>query len=144
MNPHLFLPSGFSFVYLAQDGSGNLYALKKVRCTLGTEEAKVAEREVEVYRLFEHDNIIRMLVSFKKCDVTDYSRIVLRIRIQLRYKSLMAVLPFTFSCPITRYTFKKGRRGKLGSCTRLFLCPCVARQSARRHQSKQPAQDPIY
>ncbi|KAI9316534.1 kinase-like domain-containing protein [Dichotomocladium elegans] len=52
---------GFSFVYLAEDGSGNLYALKKVRCTLDTEEAKVAQREVEVYRLFEHKNIIRML-----------------------------------------------------------------------------------
>ncbi|KAI7877899.1 kinase-like protein [Lichtheimia hyalospora FSU 10163] len=52
---------GFSFVYLAEDGSGNVYALKKIRCTLGTEEAKLAQREVDVYRLFEHDNIIRML-----------------------------------------------------------------------------------
>ncbi|ORZ09796.1 other/NAK protein kinase [Absidia repens] len=52
---------GFSFVYLAQDGSGNLYALKKIRCTLGTEEADVAQREVDIYRLFEHPNIIRML-----------------------------------------------------------------------------------
>ncbi|KAI8096776.1 kinase-like domain-containing protein [Halteromyces radiatus] len=52
---------GFSFVYLAQDGSGNLYALKKIRCTLGTEEAEQAQREVDIYRLFEHPNIIRML-----------------------------------------------------------------------------------
>ncbi|KAI8139518.1 other/NAK protein kinase [Fennellomyces sp. T-0311] len=52
---------GFSFVYLVEDGSGNQYAMKKIRCTLGTEDAKVAQREVEVYRLFEHDNIIRML-----------------------------------------------------------------------------------
>ncbi|KAI8374433.1 kinase-like domain-containing protein [Radiomyces spectabilis] len=54
---------GFSFVYLAQDGSGNLYALKKIRCTLGTEEADLAQREVDMYRLFEHKNIIRMLDS---------------------------------------------------------------------------------
>ncbi|KAI9496663.1 other/NAK protein kinase [Zychaea mexicana] len=52
---------GFSFVYLVEDGSGNQYAMKKIRCTLGTEDAKVAQREVEVYRLFEHDHIIRML-----------------------------------------------------------------------------------
>ncbi|CAO3609554.1 unnamed protein product [Cunninghamella blakesleeana] len=52
---------GFSFVYLAQDGSGNLYALKKIRCTLGTEEAEQAQREVDIYRLFEHPNIIKML-----------------------------------------------------------------------------------
>ncbi|KAI7859366.1 other/NAK protein kinase [Circinella umbellata] len=52
---------GFSFVYLVEDGSGNLYAMKKIRCTLGTEEAKVAQREVEVYRLFDHEYIIRML-----------------------------------------------------------------------------------
>lgn len=51
-------------MYLAEDGSGNVYALKKIRCTLGTEEAKLAQREVDVYRLFEHDNIIRMLVIY--------------------------------------------------------------------------------
>lgn len=55
---------GFSFVYLAQDGSGNLYALKKIRCTLGTEEADLAQREVDIYRLFSHKNIIKLLVSF--------------------------------------------------------------------------------
>lgn len=65
--PFTMLPyhSGFSFVYLAEDGSGNVYALKKIRCTLGTEEAKLAQREVDVYRLFEHDNIIRMLVIYQ-------------------------------------------------------------------------------
>lgn len=55
--------SGFSFVYLAQDGSGNLYALKKIRCTLGTEEAEAAQKEVEIYQLFSHKNIIKLLVS---------------------------------------------------------------------------------
>ena len=39
--------------------------MKKIRCTLGTEEAKVAQREVEVYRLFDHEYIIRMLVRNK-------------------------------------------------------------------------------
>ncbi|KAF7725790.1 hypothetical protein EC973_009407 [Apophysomyces ossiformis] len=52
---------GFSFVYLAQDGSGNLYALKKIRCSLDSEEATLAQREIDVYRMFEHKNIIRML-----------------------------------------------------------------------------------
>ncbi|KAI9343803.1 other/NAK protein kinase [Pilaira anomala] len=54
---------GFSFVYLAQDGSGNLYALKKIRCTLGTEEAEAAQKEVEIYQLFSHKNIIKLLDS---------------------------------------------------------------------------------
>ncbi|CAO3652199.1 unnamed protein product [Mucor hiemalis] len=54
---------GFSFVYLAQDGSGNLYALKKIRCTLGTEEADLAQREVDIYQLFSHKNIIKMVDS---------------------------------------------------------------------------------
>ncbi|KAI8080767.1 kinase-like domain-containing protein [Gilbertella persicaria] len=52
---------GFSFVYLAQDGSGNLYAMKKIRCTLGTEEAELAQKEVDIYQLFSHNNIIKML-----------------------------------------------------------------------------------
>ncbi|KAI8889444.1 kinase-like protein [Backusella circina FSU 941] len=54
---------GFSFVYLAQDGSGNLYAMKKIRCTLGTEEADLAQREVDIYQLFSHKNIIRLVDS---------------------------------------------------------------------------------
>ncbi|KAI8362748.1 other/NAK protein kinase [Blakeslea trispora] len=54
---------GFSFVYLAQDGSGNMYAMKKIRCTLGTEEAELAQKEVDIYQLFSHENIIKMLDS---------------------------------------------------------------------------------
>ncbi|KAL7313194.1 Serine/threonine-protein kinase env7 [Mucor circinelloides] len=54
---------GFSFVYLAQDGSGNQYAMKKIRCTLGTEEADLAQREVDIYQLFSHKNIIKMVDS---------------------------------------------------------------------------------
>lgn len=60
--------SGFSFVYLAQDGSGNLYALKKIRCTLGTEEADLAQREVDIYQLFSHKNIIKMVVRLTKME----------------------------------------------------------------------------
>ncbi|KAI8069565.1 kinase-like domain-containing protein [Gongronella butleri] len=60
---------GFAFVYLAQDGSGNLYALKKIRCTLGTEEADLAQREVNIYRLFEHPNIIRMIDTSTETEV---------------------------------------------------------------------------
>ncbi|KAI8995008.1 Pkinase-domain-containing protein [Pilobolus umbonatus] len=54
---------GFSFVYLAEDGSGNLYALKKIRCTLGNEEAELAEKEIDKYQLFSHKNIIQLLGS---------------------------------------------------------------------------------
>jgi serine/threonine kinase 16 len=59
--------SGFSFVYLAQDGSGNLYALKKIRCTLGTEEADLAQKEVDIYQLFSHENIIKLVVKPTFC-----------------------------------------------------------------------------
>lgn len=55
--------SGFSFVYLAQDSAGNLYALKKIRCTLGTEEAEIAQKEVDIYQLFSHNNIIKLVDS---------------------------------------------------------------------------------
>ncbi|KAI9483697.1 MAG: protein kinase [Benjaminiella poitrasii] len=54
---------GFSFVYLAQDGSGDLFALKKIRCTLGTEEAELAQKEVDIYQMFSHKNIIKMIDS---------------------------------------------------------------------------------
>ncbi|KAG5638475.1 hypothetical protein H0H81_012407 [Sphagnurus paluster] len=55
---------GFSFVYLAQDEhSGRQFALKKIRCPTGSEDVKVAMREVEAYRRFKHPNIIRILDS---------------------------------------------------------------------------------
>jgi serine/threonine kinase 16 len=37
--------------------------MKKIRCTLGTEEADLAQREVDIYQLFSHKNIIKMLDS---------------------------------------------------------------------------------
>ncbi|GAA5876027.1 hypothetical protein JCM8547_003534 [Rhodosporidiobolus lusitaniae] len=55
---------GFSFVYLAQDqASGRLFALKKIRCPLGSESVKAALKEVEAYKRFRHPNIIRCLDS---------------------------------------------------------------------------------
>ncbi|GAB5589045.1 Serine/threonine-protein kinase env7 [Umbelopsis nana] len=52
---------GFSFVYLAEDGSGRLFAMKKIRCTFGTETVDEALKEVEMYKKFPHRNIIKVL-----------------------------------------------------------------------------------
>ncbi|KAG2179073.1 hypothetical protein INT43_001923 [Umbelopsis isabellina] len=52
---------GFSFVYLAEDQSGRLFAMKKIRCTFGTETVEEALKEVEMYRKFPHKNIIKVL-----------------------------------------------------------------------------------
>ncbi|MBW0476959.1 hypothetical protein O181_016674 [Austropuccinia psidii MF-1] len=60
---------GFSYVYLTQDlSSGRLFALKKIRCPLGSDSVKEALKEVEAYRRFRHPNIIRCLDS---CVVQD-------------------------------------------------------------------------
>ncbi|GAA5876507.1 hypothetical protein JCM1840_005562 [Sporobolomyces johnsonii] len=60
---------GFSYVYLAQDqASGRLFALKKIRCPLGSDSVKAALKEVEAYKRFRHPNIIRCLDS---CVVQD-------------------------------------------------------------------------
>ncbi|ORZ03739.1 kinase-like domain-containing protein [Syncephalastrum racemosum] len=54
---------GYSFVYLVQDvPTGRLYALKKIRCPPGDQQAvSDAMREVDMYRMFQHDNIIKLL-----------------------------------------------------------------------------------
>ncbi|GAA6032893.1 hypothetical protein JCM8097_000035 [Rhodosporidiobolus ruineniae] len=55
---------GFSYVYLAEDqASGRLFALKKIRCPLGSDSVKAALKEVEAYKRFRHPNIIRCLDS---------------------------------------------------------------------------------
>lgn len=55
---------GFSFVYLAEDEtSGRLFALKKIRCPLGSESVREAMKEVEAYKRFRHPNCIRCLDS---------------------------------------------------------------------------------
>ncbi|GAA5825003.1 hypothetical protein JCM3770_001829 [Rhodotorula araucariae] len=60
---------GFSYVYLARDNaSGRLFALKKIRCPLGSDSVKAALNEVEAYKRFRHPNIIRCLDS---CVVQD-------------------------------------------------------------------------
>ncbi|GAA5946127.1 hypothetical protein JCM3765_000126 [Sporobolomyces pararoseus] len=60
---------GFSYVYLAQDQeSKRLFALKKIRCPLGSDSVKTALKEVEAYKRFRHENIIRCLDS---CVVQD-------------------------------------------------------------------------
>ncbi|PRQ75713.1 Protein kinase-like domain-containing protein [Rhodotorula toruloides] len=60
---------GFSYVYLARDNaSGRLFALKKIRCPLGSDSVKAALKEVEAYKRFRHPNIIRCLDS---CVVQD-------------------------------------------------------------------------
>ncbi|CAG8579726.1 13617_t:CDS:2 [Dentiscutata erythropus] len=60
---------GFSFVYLVQDAStSRLFALKQIRCPFGGASVKDAMKEVEMYRLFQHDNIIKVIDS---CVVPD-------------------------------------------------------------------------
>lgn len=55
---------GFSYVYLVQDtASRKLVALKKVRCAFGKESLDVAKREIENYKLFRSEYIIRLLDS---------------------------------------------------------------------------------
>lgn len=57
---------GFSFVYLAEDQSGRLFAMKKIRCTFGTETVDEALKEVEMYKKFPHRNIIKVLVRISE------------------------------------------------------------------------------
>ncbi|KAF9157850.1 hypothetical protein DFQ26_008248, partial [Actinomortierella ambigua] len=60
---------GFSFVYLVQDvATGRLYALKKIRCPFGSEGVQDAMKEAEMYRTFQHENLVRMVDT---CVVTD-------------------------------------------------------------------------
>lgn len=49
---------GFSYVYLVQDPSGSLYALKKIRCPFGQESVSIAIREAESYKRFHNANLI--------------------------------------------------------------------------------------
>jgi serine/threonine kinase 16 len=53
---------GFSYVHLVQDTStGRYFALKKIRCQFGTDSVKDAMNEVDMYRLFSHENIIKVI-----------------------------------------------------------------------------------
>jgi len=42
--------------------TGLLYALKIIRCPFGSDSVKDAMKEVEMYRLFQHENIIKVIV----------------------------------------------------------------------------------
>lgn len=58
--------SGYSFVYLIKDESNHsLYALKKIKCALGDQAITDAMHEVEMYRLFQSEYIINILVINK-------------------------------------------------------------------------------
>ncbi|CAO1618576.1 unnamed protein product [Sympodiomycopsis kandeliae] len=55
---------GFSFVYLARDrGTGREFALKKIRCSHGSESFQAAMKEIEAMRRFKSPYIIRILDS---------------------------------------------------------------------------------
>jgi serine/threonine kinase 16 len=54
---------GFSYVYLVQADDGQEYALKKIRCPFGPESVQVAMREVESYKLFDSEYVIRLVDS---------------------------------------------------------------------------------
>ncbi|CAG8523456.1 3705_t:CDS:2, partial [Acaulospora colombiana] len=41
--------------------TGHLYALKKIRCPFGSDSVKAAMREVEMYKQFQHENIIKVI-----------------------------------------------------------------------------------
>lgn len=52
---------GFSYVYLCSDSNGNLFAMKKIRCSFGEESYKLARREIAAYEMFDHANIIKCI-----------------------------------------------------------------------------------
>lgn len=54
---------GFSFVYLARDSSSSRqFALKKIRCPTA-DVVKLALAEVDAYKRFKSDNIIRRALA---------------------------------------------------------------------------------
>lgn len=55
--------SGYSFVYLVKEESSHrLFALKKIRCPMGDRALSDAMHEIDMYRLFQNEYIIRVLV----------------------------------------------------------------------------------
>ncbi|KAK6351908.1 hypothetical protein TWF718_005052 [Orbilia javanica] len=54
---------GFSYVYLVQDNSGTLYALKKIRCPFGQESLTRATSEIESYKLFPPSPLLIPLID---------------------------------------------------------------------------------
>ncbi|KAL7413919.1 kinase-like domain-containing protein [Mrakia frigida] len=67
---------GFSFVYLAEDtDSGRTFALKKIRAPTA-ETVKIAMSEIEAYRRFRSENIIRILDSAVLQDESGEGKII--------------------------------------------------------------------
>ncbi|EPS39427.1 hypothetical protein H072_6772 [Dactylellina haptotyla CBS 200.50] len=54
---------GFSYVYLVQDNSGTLYALKKIRCPFGQESLNRATSEIQSYKLFPPSPLLIPLID---------------------------------------------------------------------------------
>ncbi|KAK9712705.1 Serine/threonine-protein kinase env7, variant 2 [Basidiobolus ranarum] len=55
---------GFSMVYLVKDEATHRdFALKRIHCPLGTDAVRQAMNEAELYRLFNHPNIVKIMDS---------------------------------------------------------------------------------
>lgn len=68
MLTRVMMAGGFSFVYLAEDAdSGRLFALKKIRCPLGSESLEEVMREVEASKRFRHPNCMQVHVPVGPC-----------------------------------------------------------------------------
>ncbi|WWC90008.1 uncharacterized protein L201_004938 [Kwoniella dendrophila CBS 6074] len=77
---------GFAFVYLIRDlSSGGLFALKKILITSGQEGVKEAMREVEAYRRFRHQNIIKIIDSAVVQDEGGEGKIIYLVRAMHQY-----------------------------------------------------------
>ncbi|KAK9478777.1 kinase-like domain-containing protein [Lipomyces japonicus] len=54
---------GFSYVYLVEAQNGELFALKKIRCSFGAESLQNAMKEIESYKIFNDEHIINLIDS---------------------------------------------------------------------------------
>ncbi|KAK4700648.1 hypothetical protein P7C70_g5595, partial [Phenoliferia sp. Uapishka_3] len=139
---------GFSYVYLAQDlQSGRLFALKKIRCPLGSDSVRTALKEVEgrayevtpernkwlnsrmaaAYKRFRHPNIIRCLDS---CVVQDP---------QEDGKIIYLFLPYYKNATVQHVN---GTRYAEREMLTLFLGTCNAVRAMHKHTSGPPSSYP--
>ncbi|KAH8148236.1 uncharacterized protein LAJ45_07688 [Morchella importuna] len=134
---------GFSYVYLVQDTSGALYALKKIRCPFGQESVQRAMKEVEAYKLFSHPNIIK---SIDYTITTDSGRsgttmIGRDSEDDGTQKTVYILLPYfrrgnlqdAINANLINHTvFPEGK------LMRLFLGVCKGLQALHQHRLKEP------
>jgi len=136
---------GFSYVYLVQDTSGSLYALKKIRCPFGQESIRTAIKEVEAYRRFDHPNLIH---SVDYTVVTDKSgrsggTVLGRDDDPDSQKTVYILLPYfrrgnlqdAINANLVHHTIFP--EGKL---MRLFLGLCKGVQALHEHRLKSPGE----